>query len=288
MIFSASRLKAWMECQLAAKYRYEDNLPRRQNAKAVFGTIIHVCLQYYYESRGDWDGSDKMFRRIWADPAKNGYPIDYWPKYTSFGSLMGKGRDILRYVHETHRWQDFTVLGTEIPFLVPMGDHELTGYIDLLGIEKSGTGTELLKIIDYKTNSKNPTYAQLGLDVQLTVYDYAVGQREFWTGIDGDPRYPGVDNGEWLWSTVGSTMKRRCIWWGVWTGKQIDAGPRTERDYQRVYRVMTEIQKSINAGVAVPKIGEACEWCDFRDPCALEIPVAIKQVTDQSDPNRWI
>jgi RecB family exonuclease len=287
MRFSASRLRAWMECQLAAKYRYEDNLPRKANAKMVFGTVIHACLQHYYESRGNWDEADKMFRRIWSDPAKAGYPIDYWPKHTSFGSLMGKGRDILRAVHDGHRWQDFTVLGTEIPFLVPIGEHELTGYIDLLGIERSGTGKELLKIIDFKTASKPPTFAQLALDVQFTSYAYAVSQHEFWVGVDGDAKFAGIDNGEWLWQTV-STMKRRCIWWGLWSAKQIDAGPRTEKDFQRLYRVMTEIEKSINAGVAVPKIGEACDWCDYQEPCALEIPVAIAQVTDRSDPNRWV
>jgi hypothetical protein len=259
--YSASRIGAHMECQLAAKYKYEDNLPRKVNAKMVFGSIIHVCLQHYYESRGDHAGADRMFCRMWANPAKAGYPIDYWPKYTSFGTLMGKGRDILRYVHDTHRWQDFVVLATEAKFLVPIGEFELTGFIDLLGIEKSGTGTELLKIIDFKTASKSPNLSQLALDVQLTVYDYAVSQREFWVGVEGNPEYPGLENGEWLWETVGKSIAHRCIWWGVWTQRQIDAGPRNKRDHERLYRVMTEIEKSIKAGVAVPKIGEACNWC---------------------------
>lgn len=288
MRFSASRLKAWMDCPLAAKYRYEDNLPRRQNAKTVFGTIIHECLQYYYESRGDYDGALRMFKWKWAAPDKAGHPIDYWPKYTTFGSLMGKGIEIIGYVHESHRWQDFTVLGTEIGFLVPIGEHELTGYIDLLGLEKSGTGTELLKVIDYKTASRSPSIAQLSLDVQLTAYDYAVSQREFWTGVDGNPEFCGIDNGEYWWEMVGRHTPHRCIWWGVWVGKQIDAGPRTRKDHERLYRVMTEIEKSIKAGVAVPKIGEACSWCDFQEPCALEIPVAIAQTTDATDPTRWI
>lgn len=288
MRFSASRLKAWMECQLAAKYRYEDNLPRQSNAKMVFGTIIHASLQHYYETRGNYDSAIKMFVRMWADPAKAGHPIDVWPKYTSFGSLMGKGKEIIKYVHDSHRWQDFTVIGTEIPFLVPMGNHEVTGFVDLTGIEKSGTGTELLKIVDYKTASKSPSIAQLALDVQLTVYDYATRQKEFWVGVEGNPEFNGVDNGEWLWETVGRDMTRRCIWWGVWTQRQIDAGPRTQRDYERVYRVMDEIEKSIKADVHVPKISDACNFCDYQEPCAMEIPVAVKQAADPDDANRWI
>jgi hypothetical protein len=230
----------------------------------------------------------RKFCAAWAQPDKHGYTIDYWPKFTSWGGLMGKGKEIINYVHDSHRWQDFTVIGTEIPFLVPIGEHELTGFVDLTGIEKSGTGTELLKIIDYKTNAKNPSLAALGMDVQLTAYDYAAGQKEFWTGVPGNPEFPGVENGAWLWETVGKGMPRRCIWWGVWTQKQIDAGPRGQKDYERLYRVMCEIEKSIEAGVAVPKIGDACTYCDYQNQCALEIPVAIAQVADPDDPERWI
>lgn len=288
MRFSASRIRSWMECQLAAKYHYEDNLPRKSNAKAVFGSIIHEALQYYYDSRGDYDGALRKFIWAWANPDKAGHHIDYWPKFTSFGGLMSKGKDIIAYVHDSHRWQDFTVVGTEIKFLVPFGRHELTGFIDLLGIEKSGTGTELLKVIDYKTASKNPSFAQLGLDVQLTAYDYAVSQKAFWVGVDGNPEYPGVANGEWLWETVGRDITRRCIWWGVWTQKQIDAGPRTQRDYERLYRVCDEIEKATKAQVYVPKIGEACTYCDFQDSCALQIPTALEQLNDPNDEARWI
>ena len=277
-----------MECQLAAKYRYEDNLPRRQNAKASFGTIIHEAIALYYESGGDLGKAKKRFGYKWANPNKSGVEPDYWPKYTSFGSLMAKGMEILDHLHEHHRWQIFTLIGTEIPFLVPFGEHELTGFVDLVGTEKSGTGNELLKITDFKSNSREPSMAALALDIQFTVYAYAVSQREFWIGVEGNPEFRGLENGEWLWETIGRDMPKRCIWYALWTGKQIDAGPRLRKDFERLYRVCSEIEKSTKAGVAVPKIGDACTWCDFTEPCALEIPVAIGQVADKTDPARWI
>jgi hypothetical protein len=277
-----------MECSLQAKYHYEDNLPRRNTSHAVFGTIIHACLQHYYESRGDYEGAARMFKRMWSDPARAGHPIDTWLGDVSYGTFMSRGKRILQYVHESHRWQDFTVLATEAKFLVPFGEHELTGYIDLLGLQKSGTGAEQLQVVDFKTAGKNPSFAQLGLDVQFTSYLYAVAQREFWVGVEGNPDFGGLENGEWLWSTVGQKITTRAIWWGVYTGKQIDAGPRTDRDFQRLYRVMCEIDKSIKAGIAVPKIGDACQLCDYQAECALEIPVAINQVTDKADPKRWV
>lgn len=281
-------MNTWMNCSLQAKYRYEDNLPRRNSAHAVFGTIVHRALQNYYDTRGDYEGSVRMFTRMWADPAKAGHPIDVWPPNISYGTLMTRGKEILKKVHASHRWQDFTVISTEQKFLVPFGRHELTGFIDLLGLQKSGTGVEQLQIVDFKTSTRNPSFAQLALDVQFTVYMYAVTQQEFWVGVEGNPDFPGLENGSWLWETVGKNITTRAIWWGVHTGKQIDAGPRTQYDFERLYRVADEIEKSINAGIAVPKIGEACQWCDFQEPCALEIPVAISQLTDKNDPNRWI
>lgn len=287
MRFSASRLKAHMRCSLHAKFRYVDKLPTRQNAKASFGTIIHLALAYYYESRGDHDGAVTMFKDLWVHPEKAGVEPDYWPKGTSFGSLMGKGVEILRQINEKHKWHNYNLIGTEIPFLVPFGRHELTGFIDLLGTERSGTGRELLTITDHKTNGRAPLIADLALDIQFTSYAWATYQKEFWTGAK-DPQFPGLANGEWLWETVGKSMDRRCIWNHLYGPRQIDAGPRVTTDFQRLYRVCDEIEKAINLDVAVPTIGESCQWCDFQEACTLDIPVAISATTDKSDPTRWI
>lgn len=276
-----------MQCPLQAKYKYEDGLPSRANAKTIFGSLIHRSLQHLYDSGGDLNAATGMFVAAWANPDKYGYHIDYWPKYTSFGSLLGRGKEILQAVFDSHKWQAFVVLGTEVPFLVQIGNHELTGYIDLLGIEKSGTGVETLKIVDFKTTSRTPNIGELALNVQMTSYVYATTQPEFWTGVEGDPRFPGVTNGSW-WQEVTRTINRRAIWWQLWTNRQIDAGPRATQDYQRLYRTMVEIDKASQAGIHVPRIGESCVICDYVDHCCLEIPVALKQTGDKSDPNRWI
>lgn len=287
MRFSASRLKAHMACSLAAHYRYDANLPRRQNAKASFGTIVHRCLQTYNDT-GSLDLAVDQFKDLWANPEKAGCAPDYWPKLTSYSSLRAKGLDILRDFHERQRWQTRTVVGTEIPFLVPFGAYELTGFIDLLEVKRSGTGAELLRVVDLKTNTLSPNRAELALDVQFTVYHYASHQPAFWVGVDGDPQFPGLPNGQWLWETVGSCMTRRCIWYHLWSQKEIDAGPRTETDYGRLYRVCEQVERSIDAQVFVPTIGAPCQLCDYVEPCAMEVPVAIDALGDRSDPHRWI
>jgi hypothetical protein len=285
--FSASRLKAHMRCSLHAKYRYVDKLPVRQNAKASFGTVIHQAIAYFYESRGDHEGAVRMFRDLWAHPEKAGVEPDYWPKSTNFNGLMVKGVEMLDALAQKVAWNNITLLGTEIPFLVPFGEHELTGYVDLLTIEKSGTGRELLCIVDHKSASKAPSTAELALDLQFTAYAYASYQKEFWVGAD-DPAFPGLPNGEWLWNTIGSMMERRCIWSHLMNGRQIDAGPRVTTDFQRMYRLCDEIEKSLKLGVAVPTIGESCNFCDYVEACQLEIPVSIGGLTDKNDDTRWV
>jgi hypothetical protein len=283
--FSASRLRSWMTCPLAAHYRYDENLPSAGvNGKTVFGSVMHVALELY-NNTGDYDAAVAKFKADWLKP-----PVEpaWWPRSTSYASLRTKGLEILEFVKTHYRFQDRVVLGAEVPFLVPFGDHELHGYIDLVETRRSGTGAELLTVTDYKTASKAPTITELALDIQFTTYIWAVSQREFWVGVKDNPDFPGIENGEWIWETIGRDMPKRAIWFGLWTGKEHDAGPRTDEDFQRLYRLCDEIQRATELEVFVPKIGPACELCDYVEPCAMEIPVAVKALKDEDDDERWI
>lgn len=288
MRFSASRLKTWMECSLQAYYRYEERLPQRQNAKASFGTVIHRALQHYNEQGNDYQGAVALFKDLWGNPAKAGVEPDYWPRNTSYGDLRKRGLEALERYHQGHRLERRDVIGTEVPFLVPFGEHELTGFIDLVDLRFSAAGRSILAITDYKTNSREPSRTGLALDIQFSIYHYAAGRPEFWMGVPGNPDFPGLPNGEWLWETVGKMATRRCIWYQVLSAKEIDAGPRSQEDYQRIYRVCNEVAAAVESGVYVPKIGEACLWCDYVEPCQMEVPVAISALEDTSDPTRWV
>lgn len=281
MRFSASRVKAWSNCSLQAHYRYDEGLPQRSNAKAMFGSAMHKAMEHF-NLTGDMGGAKKLFLKEWAaaDP-------DYWPKFTNYAGLRNKGIEILDAMASHYRFQDRRVIGTEIGFVVPFGDYELHGFIDCLETQRSGTGKEILKIVDYKTNSKDPLKSELALDLQFTTYAWAVSQKEFWTGMPGEPEFGGVPNGEWLWSTLEG-VPRRCIWFSLWKGRQLDAGPRTTVDFQRLYRVCTEIAHANEHQVYMPKVGEACTWCDFVEHCALNIPVSLKALDDVDDPSRWV
>lgn len=293
MRFSASRIKTWMDCALQAHIKYDlKTQAQRNNAKAVFGSAIHAALEHY-NTHGNVDTAVRMFRDLWANPEKLGSPVQtlWWPKMTSFKALDQRGVDLLRRFDEQCQWDKRTVIATEHRFLVPFGKYELTGAVDLLEIRRSGTGNDLMRVCDYKTASRRPNMAELALNIQFTVYMWAVAQPEFWLGAtlaDGtpDPDFPGIPNGEWAYEMY-KDMPRRAIWVHLWEHKELDAGPRDQADFDRLYKVVEEIDKADKAQIHVPRIGEACLLCDFKDECTLGVRIPTASELAELD-DAWL
>lgn len=287
MRFSASRLKQWMNCSLAGHLKYDENLQSLgNNAKGVFGTCIHKALEEYNQGApvGTAVGT---FLDLWTNPEKVGAPTEtlVWPRSMTFGGLKERGITVLKDMDDRMKLEQRHVIAVEHPFLVPFGRHELNGVVDLLEVRKSGKGRNLLRIVDYKSASKQPNFGELYLDIQFTVYAYASLQPEFWFG--NGPDYPPVTNAEWAYEMFGD-LPRRPIWFHLMAHppKEIDAGPRDDADFMRLYRLADEIERAQAEKVFVPRIGEHCTICDFRDNgCPVTIPT---REDVQDDENAWL
>lgn len=166
MKFNASMLKTYMDCPLKARFQEVEKLPRLQNAKATFGSCVHMALEDF-NKHGNVDVSIKLFKELWDDPSKAGLSIDVWPKFTTYGGLRKRGIEIMQEYADRHKWETRTVVATEHRFCVPFGEHHLSGIVDLVEKKKSGKGKNVLRIVDYKTNTKQPNLAQLRLDIQF-------------------------------------------------------------------------------------------------------------------------
>lgn len=211
-----------------------------------------------------------MFKEFWDEPERLGVKPDYWPRYTTFGSLREKGVEILQSYHDKNKWENRTVIASELRFLVPFGEHQLQGEVDHIELKKAGNGRKTLRIVDFKTNSKAPSAFTLRFDIQFTTYIFASLAREFWVGNGAD--YPGVPDGE-RWYEELKNVPRRGVWSHLMTMKDIDAGPRDDGDFMRLYRVAKEIEKAVEHDVYVPSISaDACLWCDYTEKCGITIP----------------
>ncbi len=240
---------------LSAKYKHIERRPSLQHAKASFGTCIHDALEMY-NNGVDIELCVERFKHTWDNPEVLDVVPDIWPERgAGFGALRKKGIEMLRTYHKINRYEEREIIGTEIEFLVPFGDHELKGYVDLLEIKKSNKGVPVLRVVDYKTNARQPTKLELAFDVQFTAYVYASYQPEFWAF---NPK---------LYNTL-IDYPRRAIWYHMEKVKEIDAGSRDEADFNRMYRVAETAARAIEADIFMPDIsGETCKFCSFKEEC---------------------
>lgn len=291
MRVSASRLTTWQTCPLQARFQYIDHLPRQTNAYAAFGSCVHHCLAHY-NTTGDIESTLKLFVDIWNKPEKIGIAIEVWPRGINYGGSRDRGLDMLRLYHEKQEWEPRDVIAIEHRFLVPFGSFEIQGAVDLIEVKKSGRGKNTLRVVDYKTNRKTPFRDALALNVQFTLYDWAVRQREFWVGAKdpttGEPLadFPEVPGGEWQWELL-KDMPKRGIWYQLETQKELDVGVREDIDYRRAYRVCQMIERAEKFNVFVPNIsGDTCTFCPYTKPCGL--PVDRLDDPEEEDSDAWL
>lgn len=268
-----------MTCPLQAKFQFEDNLPYLQNAKASFGTCIHKSLEDY-NLHQDVDIAIEMFKDNWAHPENLRVKPDYWPRMTNYNGLKERGIEILKAYHDVSQWQNREVIATEHAFMIPFGDHELSGIVDLVELKKAKNGHRTLRIIDYKTNSRQPNFESLRFDIQFTIYYYASLQPEFWTGHPGT-KYLPIPDGEERFQELAS-VKRKAVWYHLWTGKEIDAGARDDGDFERLYRLVDQVSKAKEMNAYIPTInGESCLYCSYTDQCRYVIPVKNQMLEEE-------
>lgn len=278
MKVSASLIKTWMRCPLQGKYKYIDGLPDQSNAAAAFGSAVHLALELYNNVK-DVGKAEGAFLEIWDNPDEFDLSIDIWPPRTSFGAYRERGVEFIRNYHEATKWVKKQILATEHRFCVPIGDHFISGIVDVIELpEKSTT----LKIVDFKSGYR-PNTMNLNHDTQFCTYLYAPTQKEFWCGSDEDrDKYTGFANGEELWEKF-QNYEIEGIWYDLRNSKEYNVGPRTQKDYDKLLMCIEQIARAIEFEVFVPDIsGDSCGLCSYRDICPLFSPnVSSVSVEDQ-------
>lgn len=257
-----STIKRFMACPAQVKFAEVEGLPEPENWKQFFGTAIHFCLEKLNLGVVTVEEAKALFLDLMVNPDKLACNPTVMPKMTTFGGLENKGLWILDNFEDKYHWEDRQLVASEHQFVVPFGRHELSGTIDLLELRFNHKGKQILRVCDYKTNTRKPSFMELQLNIQFTVYSYATTQPEFWEGLP-DGMFDDLTDTE-----------RRSIWIHLWTGIELDAGTRAMADFRRLYRVCNQIERAVEADIYVPDIsGETCIFCPYIEPCCgIEIP----------------
>lgn len=251
-------------CALQGKFQYIDKIDRYSvGSSAYLGSALHYALEQLHNG----SASPDEIMDIFVENYLSGEP-DYIVRMTTYSGLLDKGKKMIEAYLETWGWRNIETLGVEKRFMVPYGNHSISGIIDYLYIEN-----DTLVIVDLKSG-KRPNLDNLHLDIQFTTYDYAVQRPEFWTGVPSDdPKWPdkyeGWENGLELLERV-KDMPRKLVWYDLRDNKEIVVGSRGPQDYGRLYRLMEMIQRSVDTETFMPNIsGESCTYCSYKAECPV-------------------
>jgi len=131
----------------------------------VLGSVFHYAVDVYENYGYDIALAKKTFVKYWDNPDLLGFTIDFWHTRTTKQGLQKRALNMLDRYHDLHPWSDGKLIGTEINFTVPIGDHELTGTIDKLWYRP---GQRKVEVIDFKTGAYVPV--KLRYNIQFTAY----------------------------------------------------------------------------------------------------------------------
>ena len=154
---SASSVGEYVECGLLYKLGRIDRIPMEFKADALeFGTVIHLVLGEYYESKMIGDRMSlrdvhESFEEHWHRVAENRTDIKY-AEGKDFETLLMEGKDLLTAWYMKLPDDNFKVIGIEgtFSFNLPELPIPIIGAMDLIEEDEAGT----LIITDFKIVEK--------------------------------------------------------------------------------------------------------------------------------------
>jgi hypothetical protein len=259
MRFRQSHLKQFGDCAQQFYLFHLHDKPELVGSLTVLGSVWHFAVEVYESYGFDLDLGERTFVHYWERPEELGLTIDFWHRRTTYEGLQKRGLMMLRQYHDTRLWREGNLLGSEIHFTVPLGDHELEGTIDKLWIRP---GRQLLEVLDFKTGARVPE--KLRQNVQFTAYCYATMRPEFWQYV------PGWEDGHHTFQG----WKRGGAWYHARNNKLFNAGYRESKDYQKLHLAVIEMARAIDREVFPLTIsGETCGYCPFvGEECGANVP----------------
>jgi CRISPR/Cas system-associated exonuclease Cas4 (RecB family) len=219
-----------------------------------FGRSIHEAVTAFYRTLKETDQRISLddlinhFRESWDRESQG--KIRFKENHGR-DSLRAKGVQMLEVFYENIRPQ--RILGVEVPFSVDLlseetGEvlpYELTGIFDL--VESDEEGNQIM--VELKTGSKRFTDDQIDLDLQGTLYAYALSQIGFCTrGSDTLVRYDLL---------LKSKKPALESYFAV----------RGNAHYVWAFQLVRKVARAIDLEVFYPVPGWQCKDCPFGRAC---------------------
>jgi len=188
---SYTQLNTYLKCPQKYEFQYVKGIPWEFIPEYFpFGKTIHEAAKLFYKTlketgqRIPLEDLTKHFKESW-DRETQGNSIRY-KENQNRDTTRDKGTQLVKVFYENVSPQ--RIIGVEVPFSVDLVLEEtgevlpckLTGIFDLIESDEEDT----LVIVELKTSSKRFSDDQIDLDLQGTLYSYALKQIGFRTNGD--------------------------------------------------------------------------------------------------------
>jgi putative RecB family exonuclease len=256
---SYTQLSTYLKCPQKYEFQYVKGLPWEFIPEYFpFGRAIHEAAKLFYRTlketgqRMPLADLTQHFKHIW-DRETQGNNIRY-KENQSRDTTREKGIQLVKVFYE--RVAPRRIIGVEVPFSVDLVLEEtgevlpckLTGIFDLIEADEEDT----LVIVELKTSSKRFTDDQIDLDLQGTLYSYALKQIGFRT--NGDETLVRYDQ---LLKLKNPDLETHYAVKG-------------SVDYTWAYHLVRKVLRAIDHEVYHPIPGWQCKDCPYGKTCQQE------------------
>ena len=243
---SFTRVDTFEQCPRRFRYQYVDGLPQAPAPQLSFGSSLHTTLEWIYDRKHpELPTLEETLQALYAAWDSSGYAdVDRGEQLAAYEHA----RRIVTELHARIEQDGFRLpAAVEAWFELPFdGDIVVVGAIDRIDADTEGA----LHVIDYKSNRRARTRAQVRSSLQLALY--ALATKELYGQL---PKTVGLD----------------FIVPGVMVVVPID-----ELDLASVPSRLADVAQRIRSGEDVPTPNRLCDWCDFKAICpawSQEFPI---------------
>jgi putative RecB family exonuclease len=233
---SFSRIDTYTNCPRSFRYRYVDRLPTLPSPHLSFGTSVHGALEAYHARTllgplSEQELLDALYdawdRRGFADLPRE-EQLTYYRR----------AQTVLRRYHARGLPADRTTAATEAWFEVPFDDVAVVvGSIDRVDVDDQGA----LHIVDYKTNRRVRSRAEVAGSLQLSLYALAC---------------------QHLYGALPATVALDFVVAGLTVTVGLE-----ELDLDHARQAVLDTAAAIRAERFPATPNRLCDWCDHRGVC---------------------
>lgn len=257
MEISIQEVLDYVACPALYRFKHVDKLeppqalvgrPRKNSIIDLYDQALHKTIAYLFHTVQDGTYPTlrhlaKKWGYIWVKPRAEQEDVRF--RQTSWRDThrikQEQGWKRLNALWEYYKEHEGTPIMVDYPYKVQIGEHTLTGTIDLVRVVKNENGREEIEMTEFVTDEKNAPFLHIRRDWKVTAASYAFRK-------------------------VMNVTEQKIVYHGIISGKTFQT-ERQQQDFEQLEYLLTAIQHMKSADVYYPVFNERCATCPYQKFC---------------------